>query len=67
MHHGDSHYAIERTITASELVELGQMIADPTLRRTEEDSITVADLTGLGVQDLQIAAAAAAHLFGAVQ
>jgi ornithine cyclodeaminase len=68
MHHGDSHYAIEQgTITASELVELGQVIADPTLRRTEEDSITVADLTGVGVQDLQIAAAAAAHLFCAAQ
>ncbi len=44
------------------LVELGQVIDDPSLRRPDEDAITVADLTGVGVQDLQIAAAVAAPL-----
>jgi ornithine cyclodeaminase len=63
VHHGESHYAIEQgIITADALVELGHLIADPALRRTEEDSITIADLTGVGVQDLQIAAEAAAHV-----
>ncbi len=60
VHHGDTHYAIEqKIITENELVELGQVIADPARRRTKEDSITIADLTGVGVQDLQIAAAVA--------
>ncbi|HYA49343.1 MAG TPA: ornithine cyclodeaminase family protein [Burkholderiales bacterium] len=39
------------------LVELGRVIADETLRRASEDEITVADLTGVAVQDLQIATA----------
>lgn len=63
IHHGDSHYPIAREIIPqSSLVELGELIADPALRRTEEDSITIADLTGVGVQDLQIASLTAASL-----
>lgn len=51
-----------RIIAQDDLVELGQVIDDTNLRRPAEDAITVADLTGVGVQDLQIAAAAAAPL-----
>jgi ornithine cyclodeaminase len=61
VHHGDSHFAVEDgTIREEDLVELGQVIPDESLRRSEPDAITVADLTGVGVQDLQIAAAVAA-------
>ena len=63
VHHGDSHYAVALEIVAEDdLVELGQVIDDPNLRRPDEEAITVADLTGVGVQDLQIAAAVAAPL-----
>lgn len=39
------------------LVELGQVIEGPGLRRASEAEITVADLTGVAVQDIQIASA----------
>jgi ornithine cyclodeaminase len=39
------------------LVELGRVIEDPGLRRASADEITVADLTGVAVQDIQISAA----------
>jgi len=36
------------------LIELGRIIAEPELGRTSDDEITVADLTGVAVQDIQI-------------
>ncbi len=39
------------------LVELGQVITDEKLRRASENEITVADLTGVAVQDIQISKA----------
>jgi ornithine cyclodeaminase len=45
------------TIGREGLVELGRVIEDPALRRASEDEITVADLTGVAVQDIQISAA----------
>jgi ornithine cyclodeaminase len=39
------------------LVELGRVIADPALRRPSEEAVTVADLTGVAVQDIQISKA----------
>jgi ornithine cyclodeaminase len=63
VHHGDSHHAVAQgVIAADQLIELGQVIADADLRRPSADAITVADLTGVGVQDLQIASAVAAPL-----
>jgi ornithine cyclodeaminase len=38
-------------------VELGNVITDPALRRTDDSQITVADLTGVAVQDIQISKA----------
>jgi len=38
-------------------VELGNVIADPALRRTDDSQITIADLTGVAVQDIQISKA----------
>ena len=43
--------------TRDRLVELGQVIEDETLRRASDDEITVADLTGVAVQDIQISKA----------
>ena len=60
VHHGDSHYPVARSILAEDdLIELGELIDDPSLRRPDDDAITIADLTGVGVQDLQIATAVA--------
>jgi ornithine cyclodeaminase len=39
------------------LVELGRVIKDDKLRRASEKEITVADLTGVAVQDIQISKA----------
>jgi ornithine cyclodeaminase len=39
------------------LVELGRVVADPEYRRASETEITVADLTGVAVQDIQISKA----------
>ena len=55
---GEIHKALEAGLLRIEnVVELGQVINDKTLRRTSEDQITVADLTGVAVQDVQIATA----------
>jgi ornithine cyclodeaminase len=40
-----------------DVVELGAVIGDAKLRRAADDEITVADLTGVAVQDIQIAKA----------
>jgi len=37
-----------------DMVELGNVIADRKLQRSSEDQITVADLTGVAIQDIQI-------------
>ena len=39
------------------LVELGRVIEDETLRRSSDEETTVADLTGVAVQDIQISKA----------
>ena len=44
-------------ITAKDTVELGDVIAGKARGRTEDDQITVVDLTGVAVQDIQIATA----------
>ena len=55
---GEIHKALEAGLLRIEtVVELGQIISDKTLGRTSEDQITVADLTGVAVQDVQIATA----------
>ncbi len=44
-------------IRKEDLVELGRVIDDEKYRRQTEDEITVADLTGVAVQDIQITTA----------
>lgn len=53
--YGDSSYALSQgLIAASDLAELGRLIAQAPLRRGARD-VTIADLTGVAVQDLAIA------------
>ena len=42
-------------IEEGSILELGQVIKSPAMGRTSEDQITVADLTGVAIQDIQIA------------
>jgi ornithine cyclodeaminase len=44
-------------LSRGRLVELGSVVADGTLGRASESEITVADLTGVAVQDIQISKA----------
>jgi ornithine cyclodeaminase/alanine dehydrogenase-like protein (mu-crystallin family) len=50
------------TIERDDLVELGHVIAGKRPGRTSDDQITVADLTGVAVQDIEIAKAILAGL-----
>jgi len=53
---GDAAHAVRAGIVAAEsLFELGQIIEDARLARTDDRQITVADLTGVAVQDIRIA------------
>jgi ornithine cyclodeaminase len=54
--YGECLHAIQGgLIEEGSIVELGQVIKDPAMGRTSDDQITVADLTGVAVQDIQIA------------
>jgi len=54
--YGDSAFALEQgLIRLPDLVELGRVIQDPSLRRRSERDISIADLTGVAVQDMAIA------------
>src|SRR3990167_2943302 len=55
---GDTAHAIkEGVINQGKLVELGSIISGTSPRRTSDTQITIADLTGLAVQDIAIAKA----------
>jgi ornithine cyclodeaminase len=54
--HGDAFHALKAAVVAEkDFVEVGEVIANPALGRTRQDQITVADLTGLAMQDIEIA------------
>ena len=54
--HGECCAAVqEGQIREDSILELGQVIKNPTIGRTSEDQITVVDLTGVAIQDIQIA------------
>lgn len=60
---GEAFKAVEAgTIGRDRLVELGRVIEEKGLRRASDDEITVADLTGVAVQDIQICKAVRATL-----
>ncbi|WP_199741531.1 Rossmann-fold NAD(P)-binding domain-containing protein [Legionella septentrionalis] len=50
-----AHAVRKKIIRAENLVELGQIISGESVGRTNDTQITIADLTGLAIQDLQIA------------
>ena len=54
---GELHHAIKNDIIGSEVEfnDLGKIILDPSLGRKNINDITIADLTGTGVQDTAIA------------
>ena len=55
---GEVFRAIQENMFREEdMVELGRVITNPALGRRSEEDITVADLTGVAVQDIQIAKA----------
>ena len=56
VHHGECRAAVDDgLIEEGAILELGQVIKNPGLGRTSDRQITVADLTGVAIQDIQIA------------
>ena len=54
--HGECFHAVkDGRIEKDSILELGNVIKNPELGRASEDQITVADLTGVAIQDIQIA------------
>lgn len=54
--HGECAHAVEDgALSAAAVRELGAVIENPALGRTDEGQITVADLTGVAIQDIQVA------------
>jgi ornithine cyclodeaminase len=54
--HGECFHAVkDNKIKEDSILELGNVIKNPELGRINEDQITVADLTGVAIQDIQIA------------
>ncbi len=54
--HGECFRAVkDKKIEEGSILELGNVIKNPAIGRTSEDQITVADLTGVAIQDIQIA------------
>lgn len=54
--YGECLHAIQGgLIPEGSILELGDVIKDPSKGRTSDDQITVADLTGVAIQDIQIA------------
>lgn len=54
--HGECFHAVkDKLVDEDSILELGNVIKKPELGRTSEDQITVVDLTGVAIQDIQIA------------
>ena len=54
--HGECFHAVKDTkIEEASILELGDVIKNPEIGRSSEDQITVVDLTGVAIQDIQIA------------
>lgn len=60
---GEIHHALDKgEIGKERIVELGLILSGSSPARTSDDQITVADLTGVAVQDIQIAKAVCGRL-----
>ena len=54
--HGECFHAVkDNEISEDSILELGNVIKNPQLGRSSDEQITVADLTGVAIQDIQIA------------
>ena len=54
--HGECLYAVkDKHIKADSILELGNVIKNPEIGRSSDEQITIADLTGVAIQDIQIA------------
>ncbi len=54
--HGESSYALkEGFVEEDQLVEMGRLLEEPRRPKRAADAISIADLTGLAIQDVQIA------------
>ena len=54
--HGECLYAVkDKHIKADSILELGNVIKNPGIGRSSDEQITIADLTGVAIQDIQIA------------
>ena len=63
--HGECFHAVKEGLVAEEsILELGNVIKEPMLGRSNDKEITVADLTGIAIQDIQIAKMASGTLIG---
>jgi ornithine cyclodeaminase len=55
---GEIHKALDAgLIKIEDVIELGHLITRPEMQRQSDDQITVADLTGVAIQDIQISVA----------
>ncbi len=55
---GECFHALSNNdIEITDIIELGNMILNPKLQRANDDEITIVDLTGVAVQDIQISKA----------
>ena len=54
---GELHHALEAGVVTdrTSVIELGEIITGKVSGRTDDQQITICDLTGVGVQDTQIA------------
>ena len=60
---GEIHHALKSEMLGEdEILELGHIIANPAVGRVDDGQITIADLTGVAVQDIAIAKAIMAEL-----
>jgi ornithine cyclodeaminase len=62
---GDASQAINQgLIRPTDLIEMGEILQSPNLGRQNDSDITIADLTGVAVQDIQAAKLAVATMVG---
>lgn len=62
VHHGECVHAVAAGLAPESIVELGELVAGSAVGRTSPDDITVADLTGVAVEDIVVAEMALAGL-----
>lgn len=67
LQHGDISFAVQKNlIDPAKIVELGEILNDPARGRRDQSQVTVADLTGVAIQDIQIAKDVYNHFTGAM-